>query len=372
MNKKATRFFFYVLLVLIPLSPIIAYEIFLRISGKYSTYSEMVEGHFDTYYGKTTPSHYHTWDPNQLVKRDYQEFRYEFKANSLGLREKEFTLNKNKNTFRILTIGDSFTEGLGAPNDSVISVQLSRLLNRDSTLNYEVLNAGIAGSDVFFCYQLFKNKLLEFDFDLVLLIVNSSDVNDVILCGGNERFLDDGTTAFKKAPSLLTLYKYSHVCRAIFHTLGYNYLLLSPKQQKQETEIAINKISKCITSFDSLSHANNVKFLTVLHAFPNEYKFGYNTTDDIRKVIPYLDSRDISYIVLHEVMAKYFNSSNINSFSWPIDGHYNGKGYQIMSKCIFEEINRKYPELLPFDEIEENPKGAIDPVGYTSSFAGHN
>lgn len=353
-------FLFWLILFLILL------EASLRITGIFHTYSEKAEGDFFTYYGKVEQSHYLDWEPNQIVNRDYDEFSYTFTTNSIGLRDIEFHPHKSKNTFRLLTIGDSFTEGVGTTNDSILPIQLRKILKNNQGTQYEVWNAGVAGSDVIYCYKLFGDKLLDFNLDLVLLIINSSDITDIILRGGKERFLDDGRTVFKARPPLLTVYEYSHLCRAIFHTLGYNDLLISPRQKLIENKKSINIINQCISSFDSLSHDNGINFLTIFHAFPNEYKYGFKTEDDIRKVIPYLDSAGIPYISLHEPMAKYLNADNIDSYSWPIDGHYNGKGYEIMAKCIFEEIKSKYPELLQINEVQQtqvNTDSVINSLG---------
>ncbi len=372
LKEKFRYYFFSLALILIPFLPVLAYEIYLRFKGTYLTYSENAYGYFYSYYGKTHPTHYHRWNPGQVVTRDFKEFKYEFIANSMGFRGTEFHKKKKANSLRILTIGDSFTEGFGTTNDSVISAQLSNLLNVNPKTQYEVWNAGIAGSDVFFCYQLFKDILKEFDIDIVLLIINSSDINDVMLCGGFERFLNDGTTAFKKAPLLLIPYKYSHVCRAIMHSFGYDDALLSPGQKNKETEVAIEKIAQCIVRFDSLSKARNIDFVAALHAFPDEHRYDFNTQDDIRKVVPYLEPNNTPHLVLHEPMSKYLNPDNIDSYAWPIDGHFNGKGYHIMAKCIFEEINNKYPELLQLDTVEETSQNTIDTIGHTTGLNGYH
>jgi lysophospholipase L1-like esterase len=66
-------------------------------------------------------------------------------CNGLGLRG-ELPDKKKK---IILFLGDSFTEGAGAPVDSSVPELLRKyVVSNDSTS--DVLNAGIAGNDIFF------------------------------------------------------------------------------------------------------------------------------------------------------------------------------------------------------------------------------
>ncbi len=72
-----------------------------------------------------------------------------FKTNSFGLRDKEYSLQKSKNTFRIINIGNSFTLGEGVSNDEVYSSVLETFLNDQSNdEQYEVWNAGYSGMSI--------------------------------------------------------------------------------------------------------------------------------------------------------------------------------------------------------------------------------
>lgn len=267
-------------------------------------------------------------------------------------------------------MGDSFTEGVGTPNDSTIPVQLGILLNQDSKLDYEVWNAGVSGSDPIYCHKLFVDKLQPFSAELVILIMNNSDIIDLIFRDGYERFLDDGTSKFKPSPWILPFYKYSHSLRMIFQTLGYDEALLSPSEKEKESKIAITKISESLTKFYNSCQQNGTNFIVVFHAFPGEYRDGFNSEGNILELTPHLDANQIPYISLHEPMGKYLNRENIDSYSWPIDGHYNGKGYHIMAKCIFEEITRKHPELLQLDDRQENSQNSADTVSHSAGLVG--
>ena len=55
-----------------------------------------------------------------------KEFDYQHTINSLGLRDKEYTAEQLDSSYVILTLGDSFVEGVGVPDDST----WSRLLHQ--------------------------------------------------------------------------------------------------------------------------------------------------------------------------------------------------------------------------------------------------
>ncbi len=100
--------------------------------------------------------------------------------NSLGMRDKEYSLQKAKGTFRIVALGTSTTFGFGVPIESVYhSVLEDRLNEQNDSLKYEVLNFG---GGVLVCSAqclLEKMQLLPaYDVDMVLLSVSFSQLHD--------------------------------------------------------------------------------------------------------------------------------------------------------------------------------------------------
>jgi len=129
-------------------------EILLRVKGTFHTYSEKTEGKYYTYYNKKTLRTYHVWMPHQKIDHHRSEFDYSYTANSLGLREVEFSVEKPDSLCRLLFLGDSFTEGVGTPYDSTYPRFFGNLL-KESYNNIQTINAGISGSDPFLLLQTF-------------------------------------------------------------------------------------------------------------------------------------------------------------------------------------------------------------------------
>lgn len=92
--------------------------------------------------------------PNWKGKLNYSpEGFYKVKINSLGLNERELSLKKKKDTYRILFIGDSITFGMGVDTDKTFVRIVESLLNfhlsftpmLSGVRRVETINGGVAG-----------------------------------------------------------------------------------------------------------------------------------------------------------------------------------------------------------------------------------
>lgn len=73
-----------------------------------------------------------------------KERMYKVKVNSVGMRDREISNEKPKNTIRILCIGDSITEGPGVNNEATYPKLLENILNEKApNKKYEVFNCGV-------------------------------------------------------------------------------------------------------------------------------------------------------------------------------------------------------------------------------------
>jgi lysophospholipase L1-like esterase len=112
------------------------------------------------------------------------ERRIHIKINSLGLRDREYTYNKGKGVFRILVLGDSFTEGFQVPLEDTFCKLLEEKLNKKKKgedkkkLLFEVINAGFAGVGTDYELLFLRREGYKYDPDLVLVVFCPNDVAD--------------------------------------------------------------------------------------------------------------------------------------------------------------------------------------------------
>jgi len=100
------------------------------------------------------------------------------KINSDGFRDREFSIHKPRDAFRIIALGDSMTFGLGLDIEDTWPKQLENKLNAlNNSINYEVLNFGVPGYNTFEEVEMFKEKGIKYNPDMILL---GFLVNDIL------------------------------------------------------------------------------------------------------------------------------------------------------------------------------------------------
>lgn len=114
MKKSRLKYAAIITFVLLSLS-VIAMEIVLRVRCTFCSWSERNKGRSVSPYDEPL---YNTWyqlrRPNISWSYKQREFDFALETNSLGIRDVEHPVAKQPNEFRIIGLGDSFTEGVGA------------------------------------------------------------------------------------------------------------------------------------------------------------------------------------------------------------------------------------------------------------------
>ncbi len=94
--------------------------------------------------------------------------------NSVGIREKEIPLQKEKGEFRILVLGDSSTDGVGVNENKRYSSILGRKLNASFPgRKITVINGGIPGYTSFSIVRLYETRLSKYNPDALIIAINN-------------------------------------------------------------------------------------------------------------------------------------------------------------------------------------------------------
>lgn len=328
MNKHLTFFILSFFVALLILEPI------LRFTKLYNTKAENSIGEYQYFFQDFGNSWFHTHTPNTTVNQISSEFSYENVYNELGHREKSFTLFKDdSSSFKIICLGDSYTEGDGAPYDSSWVKILENELNKQNQ-NVSLYNAGVNGSDILFNYMMLKEKLLSSQPKMVIECINRSDVLDIYNKGGLERFNNDGTLNFPNKKPWEMLYKYSHVFRAALSLFtSYNVNLINLKTMAEEEENALRIIANQAFETHSLCASKNISYLLIIA--PNVSTLNKEYLSNFTKIGNLLNP-NLSYIDIHSCMENEFKSKDLKAYSWEENNHFNSKGYELMTNCILE------------------------------------
>lgn len=245
-------------------------EFLLRLSGTYMLHSEVNSGLFWLEFGQRYQNgHRFTHEPDQVIVKPNSEFDFRCPSNSFGYRDRSYLANPSKPYVDILFLGDSFTEGVGSDCLESMPHYFEKLHSADSLL---VVNAGIAGSDVFYEYKLLEEDISAIRPQLVLQGVNTTDINEYHTRGGFERFVSGGLTAYREAPVNLSLYRYCHLFRWYVHEgrqlSPYTFLPRTAWDHYQQ--LAESEIVAALARTDSLTTANGARYVVFFHPLPHQ------------------------------------------------------------------------------------------------------
>ncbi len=100
-----------------------------------------------------------------------------YQINSRGIRGPEYSYEKAKNEYRMLFLGDSFTEGYVVEFDDLFSeVMKSELNNLKKGINFQAINSGTSGWSTDQELLFFQNEGRKYNPDLTILMFFQNDL----------------------------------------------------------------------------------------------------------------------------------------------------------------------------------------------------
>ena len=159
-------------------------------------------------------------EADHISEKD-REFPELYNINSEGFRGPEFMKNKPDNTYRIIAVGDSTTFGTGVTDENTWPTILEKKLqNLSKSKNIEVINAASGIAMSFKQSKLIKEKLIDYEPDLIIAFGGQSDV----ICKMPEQITKDHTESKEVKTKLCGIYspdsydkifaeRWSEICR---------------------------------------------------------------------------------------------------------------------------------------------------------------
>lgn len=319
-------------------------ELYYRFTGIHKVYLETIGEKYYSGYNQVLPSWYHMRHPGDTFTPSNVDFFYPFSINAWGIRDKEVTNHPADSIVRILVTGDSYAEGMGAPYDST----WPRLLEKELIANgikAEVIDAGSAGSDIWFDYMAYRDILHKLKPDLVIAAMNSSDYTDYMLRGGLQRFHADSTTHFRKSPWWEPLFHYSHLFRAILYKYvkyPFTAIFLSEKDCEVAYINGTAEADSTLRLYNKEATKHGAGFVTVYHIIPPEIKYGHVHLNKFvlakaDSLYTHLNNTGTNAIDISKPMTQQYGDS-LDLFYHLRDGHYNPRGYAVMARIIADSL----------------------------------
>ena len=286
-----------------------------------------------------------------------------YSINSNGIRDREFEIPKPDGVFRIIVLGDSVTFGTEYPLDFTYPKILEKLLNSNfkSKRKFEVLNAGVCSYNAVQKFLFLKNRLLDYEPDMVILQFLNDDYyrNAVILSADSKMQQRDvvismGEYFSSNFPKLLIL-PYSLDRLLMRHLASYRVMnkMLYDRLSENNPErfpAQAYKFAACVNmsesmklnkavfeKFQFLSTKSNFKlYLLLVPELKNESRIDEWIKNDCPKIygFPSID------------LQKEFKARNVDFESLRIapDGicHLNNKGHEIVAEIIAGRLSTDF------------------------------
>lgn len=229
----------------------------------------------------------------------------DFQTNSKGLRDREFSYDRQPGTLRILMLGDSLTVGWGVPVEQTFSKRIEKLFAADG-INAEVINTGIGNYNTIQEVEYFMVEGIKYHPDIVVL----------------NFFVNDAEPILKHKP-LSILARVCYACVFIFGRV--DALSRKFKKKKDWAEYYLSLFGD----------GNAIGWL--------------NAKDSIGKLVTYCRSHGIALIIanlpeLHDVR------------------HYRLERISNLLQDVANQYSVEYVDILPYLQKEEPPALWVTPA----------
>ena len=330
---------------------------------------------------------HHILKPNStgrfIVQGDFEAYYY---INSMGFRDSVVRdvdySKKDPNEFRIVFVGDSFTEGFGLNYSDTFEQLLEKRLNKEyPEKKWVVINAGVASYSPLFENLLIKTKIISLKPDLVILDMDQGDFNDDYKWSLPEnaqldekglpvRIYPQKTSPIKdfsrrhsyianllakhsvlsdpfgKKAAALVDYEKDHLGDLRYDLLA---VMRSDDAPKQNEDIINNKSKLYLRDIHNELSKNNISFLFTMFPYgvqisTHEWSIGrkqYHFDNDTlysTKIFDVMEdfSKETNICFLSTYPA--FKSSNLSPLFYDHDPHFTKNGAKVMANSIYEKL----------------------------------
>ena len=183
--------------------------------------------------------------------------------NSLGLRGSEFNEKKQNIDFRIFALGGSTTFGTGSNDDETWPGYLQRIINKEiPDQKIEVINAGLSGATSKSEYHLVRDRITNFEPDLIIMYDGWND--------SNKNTIDE------------TLENWKSVCE-LGKKNGFDVIVVV--QPMSSTGYRVLTDQEIMNSFDNFSYIDiSQKYVESFNVLENTC----TKTEDFRRIFDYV------------------------------------------------------------------------------------
>lgn len=242
-------------------------------------------------------------------------------TNSLGFRNKEYTIEKENDTTRIIFIGDSFVYGYGEPLNVTFPWLLEKKLNTNLPGRYEIWNIGVPSWSTTIESVVVKEKIISYDPDYVILLFDESDNYDNMLYRSREIRKSRDLIGFYPQP--VNYYRASELQKLIEDVWEWdsNEVPLNPNLLE-----LINTSADYLIKMDHPFEQAEIPWVVMPYPYPDTDEFFLNHYE---LLFTRLDQQGIEYYNLYDYLmgsTQYYSS---------IHRHWNSEGHEYVTEILY-------------------------------------
>jgi hypothetical protein len=327
-------------MVALIVATLLVLELAVRWSGKFATYGERNGIGYISPYALPGVKWFfkHKPGPYQRVEAKFSE---SVAVNAERFVDAEWPLAKGPDEIRIVTLDDSFVEGVGSLHAGANYPRMLEAILRSTVsgrLHITVMNGGIAGSDPVFNLQSLLRVFMKYKPDIIIQSINGSDWSyDIPVRGGLRRFNEDGTVKLN-GPWSEPIYAYSYLFRAVlltfFHHRGD---LMTHSESHCRKKAAIKTICDVLGVEHSLAQQSGGHLVVVMQPLAQELRRG-KEPEWWHPVMECARARATKVIDLREELLATASPASLARLYWPVDQHFNPDGYRAYARIVATAI----------------------------------
>jgi len=246
-------------------------------------------------------------------------------TNSLGWRDKLYTIKKPEKTIRIVGLGDSVMFGRGVnQGENYLNLLEQKLNEKYPEFKWEILNFALPAYNTAMELAVLKNYALEYDPDIIIYgyVGNDGCLPDFIV--QKDSFFSTKSAIYEYLSSLYN--KATFIFKTTDITSSWNICKEEDAPEEYDNMVGVEAIRRSLGKISNISFENNIS-LIFFHGTEWSFELGNPR------------GKPIKYVVS---AADYFDEENLTKEKmWlnPEDGHPSVYGHKIYSETLFRYLN---------------------------------
>lgn len=262
-------------------------------------------------------------DTIETIKRDWLSQKVIYTINKDSLNEpRDYPIEKNSGTYRIVALGDSFTFGENIntnKNWTKILEQNLNALHCKDVARFEVLNLGVQGYDLEYSLERYSKRGEKYHPDLIILLLKDDDLEDIneLSIPVVDKYDEEHWEEWKKDPSRLYSQGNEVARKSIFKKMSLSTII----------DYQLNKLK----TNRNLANENLLIYVPL----------NLNSKATLSKIIKTKEGHKAWELYYTPNSELYSNYGDKYSFS-PYDLHPNLKGHELIAQDLLSHLKMRF------------------------------